>query len=142
MSVRDRRQVPFLNSLGQVRHAPCPHNYSMDTRTLKIMTFKRTAFDLHSSRNTAWFGHRQQEGLQSCTMRVRSPLVFMSLVCTLLNMCQADSVHDDKPNIVLIMADDLGIGDLGCYGNDTIRTPHIDRLAREGVQLTQHLSAA
>uniref|UniRef100_A0A8C3W3W2 Arylsulfatase F n=1 Tax=Catagonus wagneri TaxID=51154 RepID=A0A8C3W3W2_9CETA len=51
-------------------------------------------------------------------------------------------VNAEKPNIVLIIADDLGIGDLGCYGNDTLRTPHVDRLAREGVQLTQHISAA
>ncbi|XP_008585608.1 PREDICTED: arylsulfatase F [Galeopterus variegatus] len=51
-------------------------------------------------------------------------------------------MNEDKPNILLIMADDLGIGDLGCYGNDTIRTPNIDRLAKEGVQLTQHISAA
>ncbi|XP_041437722.1 arylsulfatase H isoform X1 [Xenopus laevis] len=47
-----------------------------------------------------------------------------------------------KPNIVLFMADDLGIGDIGCYGNDTIRTPNIDRLAKEGLKLTQHISAA
>ncbi|XP_028291070.1 arylsulfatase H isoform X1 [Gouania willdenowi] len=47
-----------------------------------------------------------------------------------------------KPNFVLIMVDDLGIGDIGCYGNDTIRTPNIDRLASEGVKLTQHISAA
>uniref|UniRef100_A0A8C6S793 Arylsulfatase D n=1 Tax=Neogobius melanostomus TaxID=47308 RepID=A0A8C6S793_9GOBI len=49
---------------------------------------------------------------------------------------------DRPPNFVLIMVDDLGIGDIGCYGNDTIRTPHIDRLASEGVRLTQHLAAA
>ncbi|XP_023673225.1 arylsulfatase D [Paramormyrops kingsleyae] len=49
---------------------------------------------------------------------------------------------DDKPNFVLIMVDDLGIGDVGCYGNDTIRTPNIDRLAQEGVKLTQHIAAA
>lgn len=46
------------------------------------------------------------------------------------------------PNFVLIMADDLGVGDPGCYGNHTLRTPHIDRLAREGVKLTQHLAAS
>ncbi|XP_063872262.1 arylsulfatase H-like isoform X2 [Scylla paramamosain] len=46
------------------------------------------------------------------------------------------------PNIVILLADDLGIGDVGCYGNDTIRTPHIDRLASEGVRLTHHLAAA
>nr|XP_024210520.1 arylsulfatase F-like [Pan troglodytes] len=66
----------------------------------------------------------------------------MSLVCALLNTCQAHRVHDNKPNIILIMVDNLGIGDLGCYGNDTIRTPHIHCLAREGVRLTQHISAA
>ncbi len=43
---------------------------------------------------------------------------------------------DPRPNIVLIVADDLGYGDLGCYGNTAIRTPNIDRLAREGVRLT------
>ncbi|KAM4795699.1 uncharacterized protein WCC33_000776 [Rhinophrynus dorsalis] len=49
---------------------------------------------------------------------------------------------NSKPNFVLLLADDLGIGDIGCYGNDTIRTPNIDRLAKEGVKLTQHISAA
>ena len=41
------------------------------------------------------------------------------------------------PNIVFIMADDLGLGDLGCYGQKIIRTPNIDRLAREGIRFTQ-----
>ena len=41
------------------------------------------------------------------------------------------------PNIVLIMADDLGYGHLGCYGQEYIRTPNIDRLAKEGVRFTQ-----
>ncbi|XP_056414814.1 arylsulfatase D-like [Hyla sarda] len=49
---------------------------------------------------------------------------------------------DRKPNFVLMIADDLGIGDIGCYGNDTIRTPNIDRLASDGVKLTQHIAAA
>ncbi|XP_069731815.1 arylsulfatase D-like isoform X2 [Phaenicophaeus curvirostris] len=47
-----------------------------------------------------------------------------------------------KPNFLLILADDLGIGDVGCYGNDTIRTPNIDGLAKEGVRFTQHIAAA
>ncbi|KAM9766255.1 steryl-sulfatase isoform 2-T2 [Menidia menidia] len=49
---------------------------------------------------------------------------------------------DNRPNFVLMMVDDLGIGDLGCYGNDTLRTPNIDRLAEEGVKLTHHIAAA
>jgi arylsulfatase A-like enzyme len=42
-----------------------------------------------------------------------------------------------KPNIVLIMADDLGYGDLGCYGQQKILTPNIDKLASEGMRFTQ-----
>ncbi len=42
-----------------------------------------------------------------------------------------------KPNIIYILADDLGYGDLGCYGQNKIETPHIDRLAREGKGFTQ-----
>jgi arylsulfatase A-like enzyme len=42
-----------------------------------------------------------------------------------------------KPNIVLILADDLGYGDLGCYGHTRFKTPNLDRIAGEGVRLTQ-----
>jgi arylsulfatase A-like enzyme len=44
------------------------------------------------------------------------------------------------PNIVYILADDLGIGDLGAYGQTRIRTPHIDGLAKEGIRFTNHYS--
>jgi len=43
-----------------------------------------------------------------------------------------------KPNIIFIMADDMGYGDLGCYGQEYIRTPHIDELAAGGMMFTQH----
>ena len=42
-----------------------------------------------------------------------------------------------KPNIIIILADDLGDGDLGCYGATKIKTPNIDRLATDGVRFTQ-----
>lgn len=46
----------------------------------------------------------------------------------------------DMPNIVFILADDLGYGDLGCYGQTKIKTPNIDKLAAEGMRFTQHYS--
>ncbi len=42
----------------------------------------------------------------------------------------------DRPNIIFIMADDMGYGDLGCYGQTVIQTPNIDRMAAEGVRFT------
>ena len=45
-------------------------------------------------------------------------------------------------NVVFILADDLGYGELGCFGQEKIRTPNIDRLAKEGTKLTQHYSGA
>lgn len=52
------------------------------------------------------------------------------------------AVEAQQPNILLILADDLGYEDLGCYGNTFHETPHIDRLASEGIKLTRHYSAA
>ncbi|MCA9055239.1 MAG: sulfatase-like hydrolase/transferase [Planctomycetaceae bacterium] len=49
---------------------------------------------------------------------------------------------DDRPNFMVILCDDLGFGDLGCYGHPQIRTPNLDRLASQGMQLTDCYSAA
>ena len=50
--------------------------------------------------------------------------------------CAAAPAADRPPNVVMIVADDLGYGDLGCYGAADIRTPHLDRMAREGTRFT------
>ena len=47
-----------------------------------------------------------------------------------------------KPNIVIFLADDLGYGDVGVFGNKTVRTPNIDALASDGIRLTHDLAAA
>ena len=47
-----------------------------------------------------------------------------------------------RPNIILIVADDLGWGDLGCYGSKFIKTPHIDALAKRGVRMTDFYASA
>ena len=47
-----------------------------------------------------------------------------------------------RPNIVFILVDDMGYGDIGAFGNDAVHTPHLDRLAAEGVRFTQHYSGS
>ncbi len=59
-------------------------------------------------------------------------------VFSLVSSCPAA----EQPNIIYILADDLGIGDLGCYGQKTLTTPHIDRLAAEGMKFTRHYSGS
>ena len=49
---------------------------------------------------------------------------------------------EEKPNIVYIIADDLGYADLSCYGQEKFATPNLDRLAREGMKFTQHYSGS
>jgi arylsulfatase A len=51
-------------------------------------------------------------------------------------------VNPEKPNIIYILADDLGYGDLGSYGQKNIKTPNLDRMAEEGMRFTQHYSGS
>jgi len=52
------------------------------------------------------------------------------------------STENKKPNIVLVFCDDLGFGDLGCYGNPKIRTPHLDKMASQGMLFTNFTVAS
>lgn len=60
--------------------------------------------------------------------------------------CQShtEKSHNDqqKPNIIFILADDLGYGDLGCFGQERIQTPNLDGMAAEGMRLTQHYAGS
>ncbi len=66
----------------------------------------------------------------------------LSLLTLLFILCSRSLAADDRPNFLVILCDDLGYGDLGCYGHPTIRTPHLDRLASEGARLTDCYSAS
>ena len=55
---------------------------------------------------------------------------------------QAAGSKKDRPNIIYILADDLGYGDLGCYGQKTIQTPNIDQMASEGMRFTDHYAGS
>ena len=71
-----------------------------------------------------------------------SPLIIMValVVVTVKQLVPLEAA--EKPNIVFILADDMGYGDPGCYGCGDIRTPHLDQLAAEGVRFTDFYANA
>src|SRR5688500_10011759 len=97
----------------------------------------------------AWSARRRPNRLQWGTdinrqLTLGRPMkVFLQLVSALCISCApALAAEGGAPNIVFILADDLGLGDLGCYGGTAIPTPHIDRLAAEGLRFTNAYSAS
>lgn len=73
-------------------------------------------------------------------MTLKETVIPALLIAPSLSGCKP--VTERPPNIILIVADDMGFGDLGCYGNKVIKTPHIDRLAAEGVRFTQNYAGS
>ncbi|MEI6645820.1 MAG: arylsulfatase [bacterium] len=64
----------------------------------------------------------------------------LAFVGTLLFITASSILAADKPNIIFILGDDIGQGDLGCYGQQKIKTPNLDKMAAEGVRFTQAYS--
>jgi arylsulfatase A len=69
---------------------------------------------------------------------MRLPFRLAALAASAIPFILPVTAEKQRPNIVYIMADDLGYGELGCYGQERIKTPHIDRIAREGIKFTDH----
>ena len=65
------------------------------------------------------------------------PLLAATTVSQMMFSSCSSEQEKEQPNFVLIFCDDMGYGDLGCYGNPTIHTPNIDRMASEGMKFTQ-----
>jgi arylsulfatase A-like enzyme len=59
-----------------------------------------------------------------------------------LSACQSEQSQEKKPNIIYILADDMGYADLGCYGQQIIKTPNLDQLAAEGMKFTRHYAGS
>ena len=73
-------------------------------------------------------------------MTVKHSFFLLLIISVLTFSCT--STTDTKPNIIYILADDLGYGELGAYGQTKIETPNIDRLAENGMVFTQHYSGS
>ena len=69
-------------------------------------------------------------------------LLAILILALILNNCSQDESKADKPNIIIILADDLGYGDIGVFGNKNIRTPNIDQMSFEGQKWTNFYAGA
>ena len=74
--------------------------------------------------------------------KISNTLVLAAAAACLVSALSCRGASDSPPNIVFILADDLGYGELGSYGQEKIRTPNLDRLAAEGMRFTQHYSGS
>lgn len=75
-------------------------------------------------------------------METRPNSRFLLLYSSVLVALSAGAASGAKPNVVILLCDDLGYGDLGCFAHPDVRTPNLDRLAKEGAKLTHCYSAA
>ena len=92
--------------------------------------------------NAVGAGLSRDHTVQPPSNRGINPLIkFSTLVLCLLAFAAQSIAADKRPNILLMMVDDLGFADFGCYGSE-IQTPNIDRLASNGLRLTQFYNTA
>ncbi len=70
------------------------------------------------------------------------PVRLLPVLASIVAGCAPEPAREAPPNIVYLLADDLGYGELGAYGQTLIRTPNLDRLAAEGMKFTQHYAGS
>jgi Sulfatase len=95
------------------------------------LTIERTSSVFLPGRS---FAQKPRAMLITLTVLLFSPLVTLRAA--------EPAAAPRRPNLIYILLDDAGYGDLGCYGQKTLLTPHIDRLAREGMKFTRHYAGS
>ena len=110
-----KHRLSWLTVFARMRQSSCWYQWGNDMRPFNVHSLKtgQTRFEM-------W-----------------------AVVCALIVLLPSTVMASDlRPNIVVVLADDLGYGDLACYGHPVIKTPHLDQFAREGLRFTDCYAAA
>ncbi len=100
---------------------------------IKVNSVSVIADSLAKNRNTKMGEHMQQDYRYS----LKPVCILLVATLSIAEAVSGGEAGSSRPNVIFILADDLGWGDLGCYGHRLIKTPHLDRLARQGTLFTQ-----
>ena len=76
-------------------------------------------------------------GSRRAVCRGVAALALLATLVTGTELAASQTIGSSRPNVIIILADDLGYGDLSCYGQQRFETPHLDRMAAEGLKFTQ-----
>jgi hypothetical protein len=74
--------------------------------------------------------------MKQCSFKIQALFLILSL-CPFAACDADDRLQPLRPNMIFILADDLGYGETGCYGQKIIQTPALDQMAREGLRFTR-----
>ncbi len=75
-------------------------------------------------------------------MKIKTSYAFLGAATVIIAPSCTDATHNERCNVLLVLVDDMGYSDLGCYGNTIIETPNLDALAENGIRINQFYSAA
>jgi len=104
------------------------------------INFRDSAVNPRSGTDFVWTGNLARNSLPCGPMSIR--FFWLAVLCCAAGVVAAERDNDAKqPNVVSFLVDDLGWTDLRCYGSDFYRSPHIDRLATDGIRFTNAYAA-